>query len=87
MTDQIIQAMKDVERACVPVGSIVLWLMGVPWDSRMWLVCGPTSVSRTDYPELFKMIGTRYGEGDGRTTFDLPQIAPPPGLYYIIRAK
>lgn len=31
-----------------------------------------SAVSRTTYAELFAMIGTTYGSGDGSTTFNLP---------------
>lgn len=37
-----------------------------------WLVCDGSAVSRTDYPELFAVIGTLYGPGNGSTTFNLP---------------
>lgn len=31
-----------------------------------------SAISRTEYAELFAIIGTMYGEGDGSTTFNLP---------------
>lgn len=31
-----------------------------------------SAISRTDYAELFTIIGTTYGTGDGSTTFNLP---------------
>ncbi|MBE6152699.1 MAG: hypothetical protein E7166_00530 [Firmicutes bacterium] len=31
-------------------------------------------LSRTEYAELFKVIGTNYGSGDGSTTFNLPNM-------------
>ena len=34
-----------------------------------WLVCDGSAVSRTTYADLFSAIGTRYGTGDGSTTF------------------
>ncbi len=37
-----------------------------------WLVADGRAVSRADYPALFAAIGTRYGAGDGSTTFNLP---------------
>ena len=37
-----------------------------------WLVCDGSAVSRTDYDELFEVIGTTYGAGEGSTTFNLP---------------
>lgn len=38
-----------------------------------WLVCDGSAVSRTTYAKLFAVIGTTYGEGDGNSTFNLPQ--------------
>ena len=37
-----------------------------------WLFCDGREISRADYPELFEAIGTTYGEGDGNTTFNIP---------------
>lgn len=37
-----------------------------------WLFCDGSEVSRTTYAALFNAIGTRYGIGDGSTTFNLP---------------
>lgn len=39
-----------------------------------WLLCNGQAVSRTDYDELFEVIGTTYGTGDGSTTFNLPNL-------------
>lgn len=37
-----------------------------------WLKANGAAVSRTAYARLFAAIGTRYGAGDGSTTFNLP---------------
>ena len=37
-----------------------------------WLLCNGQAVSRTTYSDLFAVIGTSYGDGDGSTTFNLP---------------
>lgn len=37
-----------------------------------WLLCDGREVSRIDYSELFNVIGTSYGSGNGTTTFNLP---------------
>jgi len=37
-----------------------------------WLLCDGNEVSRTTYSDLFAIIGTTYGSGDGSTTFNLP---------------
>ena len=39
-----------------------------------WLQCNGAAVSRTTYAALFAVIGTRYGSGDGSTTFNLPNL-------------
>src|SRR5574343_376051 len=39
-----------------------------------WLLCDGTAVSRTTYANLFSIIGTTYGAGDGVLTFNLPDL-------------
>ena len=39
-----------------------------------FLVCNGGEISRTTYSELFAVIGTTYGNGDGSTTFNLPNL-------------
>ncbi len=39
-----------------------------------WLRCDGTVRNRADFPELFAAIGTRYGAGNGTTTFHLPNL-------------
>jgi len=39
-----------------------------------WLKADGSAVSRTDYADLFAAIETLYGEGDGSTTFNLPDL-------------
>lgn len=39
-----------------------------------WLLCDGTAISRTTYANLFSVIGTTYGSGDGSSTFNLPDL-------------
>ena len=39
-----------------------------------WLICDGSAVSRTTYADLYAVIGTTYGTGDGSTTFNLPNL-------------
>ncbi len=56
----------------LPVGSVTAYAgRFVPSG---WLLCDGSSVSRADYAELYAAIGTTYGSGDGRTTFNLPKL-------------
>jgi microcystin-dependent protein len=40
-----------------------------------YLLCDGSAVSRTTYADLFAIIGTTWGAGDGSTTFNLPSLA------------
>lgn len=39
-----------------------------------FLLCDGSSVSRSTYAELFDVIGTNFGQGDGSTTFGIPDL-------------
>ncbi|MCO6518644.1 MULTISPECIES: phage tail protein [Snodgrassella] len=39
-----------------------------------WLKANGATISRTLYANLFAAIGTRFGAGDGKTTFNLPDL-------------
>ena len=39
-----------------------------------WLICDGRAVSRTEYARLFAVLGTRCGEGDGASTFNVPDL-------------
>lgn len=54
----------------LPIGSMLPY--GNVNPPANWLVCDGSAVSRTTYADLFSVIGTTYGEGDGSTTFNLP---------------
>lgn len=40
-----------------------------------FLLCDGSAVSRTTYADLFNLIDTTYGDGDGETTFNLPNLS------------
>ena len=40
-----------------------------------FLECDGSNVSRTTYADLFAVVGTTYGAGDGSSTFGLPNLA------------
>lgn len=54
----------------LPLGTILMY--GGVTAPTYFLVCDGSAVSRTTYATLFAAIGTRYGIGDGSTTFNLP---------------
>ena len=55
---------------CVPTGGIVEYAGATAPNG--WLLCDGSEISRTTYADLFEVIGTTFGEGDGSTTFNLP---------------
>lgn len=67
------QGAQGLSGASEPVGSIILW--GGDSVPANYLPCVGSAVSRTEYSELFSVIGTQFGEGDGSTTFNLPDFS------------
>lgn len=51
----------------------IKWFAGKNVPSS-YLICAGGNVSRTKYARLFEVIGTTWGEGDGSTTFTLPNL-------------
>ena len=54
------------------VGEIAFFARSTPPSG--WLKANGAAVSRTTYAALFDAIGTTFGAGDGRTTFNLPDL-------------
>ena len=60
-------------KTIVPVTGKIEWFaFNTPPDG--YLVCNGANVSRTTYADLFAVIGTTFGSGDGSTTFTLPNL-------------
>jgi microcystin-dependent protein len=61
-----------VSRAINPVGTI----NGFAGASapNFWLLCDGRAISRTTYVDLFNIIGTTFGAGNGTTTFNIPDL-------------
>ena len=56
----------------VPIGTIEYFAMPTP--PAGYLKADGAAVGRQTYPELFETIGMTFGEGDGSTTFNLPNL-------------
>lgn len=52
--------------------------MIVGWSTNVapagWLICDGSAISRAVYANLFAVISTTYGVGDGSTTFNIPDL-------------
>lgn len=58
----------------LPIGTVI------PYASNKniptgFMICDGAEVSRTTYSKLYSIIGDRYGYGDGKTTFNLPDLS------------
>jgi len=59
-------------RSLIPSGLIAAFGCDVPPNG--WLECDGSEISRVSYANLFAIIGTNWGAGDGSTTFQLPDL-------------
>jgi microcystin-dependent protein len=66
---EFIQALASI---LVPVGCVQAYAGNTVPNG--WLLCDGSAVSRTDYADLYVVIGDTYGSGDGSTTFNLPNL-------------
>nr|DAP91106.1 MAG TPA: Baseplate wedge protein [Caudoviricetes sp.] len=60
----------DLEESQFQAGQYGFFAMKNP--KGRWLFCDGREISREAYPDLFEAIGTTYGEGNGTTTFNIP---------------
>jgi microcystin-dependent protein len=57
--------------ALVPIGGEAEWA-GENDPNVSWMVENGRAISRTTYKKLFEALGSKYGAGDGVTTFNIP---------------
>lgn len=63
------------------VGICVLYCGDVDTESTSrievfdgWLLCNHAEITVSDHEKLYRKIGRKYGDGDGNTTFNLPNF-------------
>lgn len=64
----------DIVNMFYPPGTIMDFGGTVVPTGFRFLLCDGSEVSRSLYSDLFNVIGTRFGEGDGVSTFNLPDF-------------
>lgn len=62
----------EVSDRLIPAGTLLP--TGRTTAPTGYLLCDGSAVSRTTYSALFTAISTRFGSGDGSTTFNLPDM-------------
>ena len=70
--DDIAVLQEEIAKKGVPVGTIEYFATSTP--PAGYLKADGAAVGRETYPDLFAAIGTAFGEGDGSTTFNLPDL-------------
>jgi microcystin-dependent protein len=72
VTSDVQAQINAISGSTVPVGAMLdfAWIVA----PTGWLGCDGSAVSRTTYANLFAVIGTLWGPGDGSTTFNLPDF-------------
>ena len=63
---------EEIAKKGVPVGTVEYFATATP--PAGYLKADGAAVGRETYPDLFAAIGTAFGEGDGSTTFNLPDL-------------
>jgi microcystin-dependent protein len=64
--------LDDTEGHQVQTGTITMWAAATA--PQGWVLCDGTARSRSTFADLFAVIGTTYGVGDGSTTFNVPNL-------------
>ena len=73
----------DQDSACHNIGTLRDWeirrvgdykFSAMKTDHDNWLICDGRAINRADYKDLFILIGTSFGVGDGSTTFNIPDF-------------
>ncbi len=70
LPDEAVTRAKILEAERVPVGAVFSFAGSTVPEG--YLLCNGAQISRSTYSALFSAIGTAHGNGDGSTTFNLP---------------
>ena len=66
----VTSALKTLLNKLWKIGDIKASVKNANHDN--WFLCNGQAINRVTYSELFSLIGTKFGAGDGTTTFNLP---------------
>lgn len=65
---------ESVYNSAVPIGTMLMWAGSSGAVPTGWALCDGSAISRTTYSDLFTLLSTTFGSGDGSTTFNLPNM-------------
>ena len=77
------------------IGTCILYCGDVDTESTSrievfdgWLLCNHAEITVSDHEKLYGIIGRKFGNGDGSTTFNLPNFMNvTSGAVYLIKYK
>lgn len=73
-TDAELEAHTGDAGLHVPLGALAPYVGSTSPASSSWKLADGSELSRDTYSDLFAVIGTTYGAGNGVTTFNLPDL-------------
>jgi len=68
------QAFLALSRWLTPTGAVITFAGTSAKKPGGYLLCDGAAVSRSVYRDLFGVIGTTWGGGDGTATFNVPNL-------------
>ena len=68
LADMISSALSAQGNSSIPTGTVQAFAGEIIPDG--WMLCDGSAISRTDYHDLFEVIGEKYGTGDGTFTME-----------------
>lgn len=72
LIQDLLAVVANLNMSMTPIGAITAFAGTTPPEG--YVFCDGRLISRTVYANLFSVIGTTYGVGDGSTTFALPDL-------------
>lgn len=64
----------EVSNRIMPVGSVLPWLGEAATVPPGWVLAYGQNLDRVKYAAIFAIFGTKYGTGNGSTTFGMPDL-------------
>lgn len=64
------ETIRNILNSSVKIGDIKASVITADHDN--WMICDGRELSRSDYADLFAVIGTNFGVGNNVTTFNIP---------------
>ncbi len=68
------QLYQAIRQLASPAGQIMAWGGSISNVPKGFLICDGQAINRVDYADLYAVLGTIHGIGDGSTSFNLPDL-------------